>query len=341
MDDNIIIGVDLAKSVFQLHGATRDGTILFRKKLTRTQFQRFMLSHAPCLVAMEACSTSHYWARVLSAVGHDVRLLPPIYVKPFVKRQKNDAADAEAIVEATLRPNMSFVEPKSADEQALTMLVRTRDQLVSQRTDTINALRGHMAEFGLIVPAKTRNLDKLQAMVNATDVDLPALARGLARQHFDRIDSLSLYIDDLTRKIEAYGKHNARIQLLRTMPGVGPIAAMVIEAFAPDMSCFESGRSFSAWLGLVPRQHSSGGKARLGRTTKMGQKDIRRLLIIGAMSRIGSAGRRGSSDPWIISKLERKPRMLTAVALANKMARQIWAMLTKGESYRSKEAEPV
>lgn len=338
MDDTIIIGVDLAKSVFQLHGASRDGTVLFRKKLTRTQFQRFMLSHDVCLVAMEACSTSHYWARILSDAGHDVRLLPPIYVKPFVKRQKNDAADAEAIVEAVLRPNMSFVEPKTAEDQALTMLVRTRDQLVSQRTDTINALRGHMAEFGLIAPAKTRNLGKLQDMIETTEEELPTLARTLARQYFERIDGLSLYIDDLTRQIEAYGKSNDRVKLLRTMPGIGPIASMVIEAFAPDMSCFESGRSFAAWLGLIPKQHSSGGKARLGRTTKMGQKDIRRMLIIGAMSRIATIERRGMGDQWILSKLERKPRMLAAVALANKMARQIWAMITKGEAYHGAEA---
>lgn len=338
MENDFIIGVDLAKSTFQLHGARRDGTVEFRKKLTRPQFQKFMSGVAPCVVAMEACSSSHYWARELTSAGHVVKLIPPMYVKPFVKRQKNDAADAEAIVEAALRPNMSFVEPKSTDEQALTMMVRTRDQLISQRTDTINALRGHMGEFGLVAPAKVRNLPKLQAMIETAGVELPLLAREMAQIHFDRIAYLTRQIDDITDRIGEHSKTSVTAQLLRTMPGVGPISAMVIEAFAPDMSCFGSGRNFAAWLGLIPRQHSTGGKARLGSTIKMGQKDIRRLLIIGAMSRIGSAGRRGTTDPWISRILERKPRMVAAIALANKMARQIWAMLTSGEVYRAQKA---
>ncbi len=334
MEDNIIIGVDLAKNVFQLHGASRDGHVLFRKKLSRTQFKKFMLNHNPCLVAMEACPSSHYWAREFSKYGHDVRLIPPIYVKPFVKRQKNDAADAEAIVEAALRPNMSFVTAKSAETQALAMMVRTRDQLVSQRTDTINALRGHMAEFGLIAPAKACNLGRLETMIETAETDFPELARDMAHLHLEHIARLSYQIDGVTTRIDTYGKSSETVQLLRTMPGVGPISAMVIEAFAPDMSSFNCGRDFAAWLGLIPRQHSTGGNARLGRMTKMGQKDIRRLLIIGAMSRIGSACRRGTTDPWINDKLARKPRMVAAIALANKMARQIWAMLIKGEVYR-------
>jgi len=341
MEDNIIIGIDLAKNVFQLHGASQDGHVLFRKKLSRTQFQKFMSSHEPCLVAMEACASSHYWAREFSKYGHDVRLIPPIYVKPFVKRQKNDAADAEAIVEAVLRPNMSFVVAKSSETQALTMMVRTRDQLVSQRTDTINALRGHMAEFGLIAPNKVCNLERLEAMIDTTEEDLPVLALDMARLHFEHIARLSYQIDGITTRINAYGKSSKTVQLLRTMPGVGPISAMVIKAFAPDMSSFENGRSFAAWLGLIPRQQSSGGKVRLGRTTKMGQKDIRRLLIIGAMSRICSACRRGTSDPWLNGMLGRKPRMVVAIALANKMARQIWAMLIKGEVYRIPGINPV
>lgn len=341
MEDNIIIGIDLAKNVFQLHGASRDGHVLFRKKLSRPQFKKFMLSHDPCLVAMEACASSHYWAREFSKYGHDVKLIPPIYVKPFVKRQKNDAADAEAIVEAVLRPNMSFVAAKSAETQALTMMVRTRDQLVSQRTDTINALRGHMAEFGLIAPKKVCNLGRLEDLIETTETDFPELARDMARFHLERIARLSYQIDGITTRIDTYGKSSKTIQLLRTMPGVGPISAMVIEAFAPDMSSFNNGRDFAAWLGLIPRQHSTGGKARLGRMTKMGQKDIRRLLIIGAMSRIGGACRCGTSDPWIKDKLERKPRMVAAIALANKMARQIWAMLIKGEVYRVPGTNPV
>lgn len=341
MDENIIIGVDLAKNVFQLHGAQRNGEVLFRKKLTRPQFKKFMSDHEPCLVAMEACSSSHYWARELTKMGYEARLIPPIYVKPFVKRQKNDAADAEAIVEAALRPTMSVVEPKSAEAQALTMMVRTRDQMVNQRTDTINALRGHMAEFGLIAPNKTRNLKYLVDLIDTTTEDFPELARDMARIYLDRISGLSQQIDGITDRIEAYSRTSKTARQLRTMPGVGPISAMVIEAFAPDMSSFENGRDFAAWLGLIPRQHSTGGKARLGRMTKMGQKDIRRLLIIGAMSRIASACRRGTTDAWINDKLGRKPRMVAAVALANKMARQIWAMLTRGENYRVPATRPV
>jgi transposase len=335
MENDIIIGVDLAKSVFQLHGARRDGTVLFRKKLTRLQFQKFMQKHPLCLVAMEACSTSHYWAREISGLGHEVKLIPPIYVKPFVKRQKNDAADAEAIVEAALRPNMSFVVPKSAEIQALGMMMRTRDHLIEQRTATVNALRGHMAEFGLVVPVGIKNLGRLQELIQNTP-DLPSLAAEMAGMHFDRISEVSQKIDVLTAKIKAYSTSSPKLKRLQTMPGIGPIAAMVIETFAPDMNTFATGRDFAAWLGLIPRQNSSGGKTRLGQTTKMGQKDIRRALIIEAMSCIASASRYGKRcNPWLQDKLDRKPKMVAAIALANKMARQVWAMITKGEAYKA------
>jgi transposase len=334
MDKNIIIGVDLAKNIFQLHGAQRDGTVLFRKKLSRTQFHQFMEKHPACHVAMEACSTSHYWARELSKRGHEIKLIPPIYVKPFVKRQKNDAADAEAIVEAFLRPNMSFVVPKSAETQALAMMMRTRDQLIEHRTAAVNALRGHMAEFGLIVPIGIKNLSRLQDLItNASD--LPTLAEEMAGLYFSRIDDISQHVKLLTDKIEAYGKVDQEIKSLQTMPGIGPIGAMVIKTFAPDMATFARGRDFAAWLGLIPRQKSTGGKTRLGQTTKMGQKDIHRALIIGAMSCIAGAARRNRpAYPWLQDKLDRKPKMVAAIALANKMARQIWAMIVKGERYK-------
>jgi transposase len=335
MDNDIIIGIDLAKNVFQLHGARRDGTVLFRKKLTRTQLKKFMSTHAPCLVAMEACGTAHYWAREFSKVGYRVKLIPPIYVKPFVKRQKNDAADAEAITEAALRPNMSFVEPKSAETQAKTMMMRTRDQLIEQRTATVNALRGHLAEFGLIAPVGLKNVDQLRKRIEETD-DIPALGIEMANMHFTQISTLSENIDALTANIKVHCASSAAARLLQTMPGIGPIGAMVIEAFAPDMRGFSKGRDFAAWLGLIPRQNSSGGKTRLGATTKMGQKDIRRALIIGAMSCIASAARHGKRcHPWLQDKLDRKPKMVAAIALANKMARTIWAMLTKKEAYRT------
>ncbi len=334
METDIIIGVDLAKNVFQVHGANRSGAVLFRKKLTRPQFMKFMTAQPGCLVAMEACSTSYYWARTLSDAGHDVRLIPPIYVKPFVKRHKNDAADAEAIVEAALRPNMSFVEPKSAEKQALSMMMRTRDQLIDHRTATVNALRGHMAEFGLVVPVGIKNIVRLQELV-ASDPALPSLASEMAAIHFEQITELTRQIDILTEKIKTYSTSSATVRRLQTMPGVGPIGAMIIETFAPDMATFKRGRDFAAWLGLIPLQKSTGGKSRLGQITKMGQKDIRRALVIGAMSRIaGYARQKSRAELWLQDKLDRKPKMVAAIALANKMARQIWAMITGEEIYK-------
>ena len=334
METDIIIGVDLAKNVFQVHGANRSGAVLFRKKLSRPQFMKFMTAQPGCLVAMEACSTSYYWARTLLDAGHDVRLIPPIYVKPFVKRHKNDAADAEAIVEAALRPNMSFVEPKSADKQALSMMMRTRDQLIDHRTATVNALRGHMAEFGLIVPVGIKNIERLQELIAADDA-LPSLVSEMASIHFEQIIELTRQVDRLTEKIKTYSTSNATVRRLQTMPGIGPIGAMSIETFAPDMATFKRGRDFAAWLGLIPLQKSTGGKSRLGQITKMGQKDIRRALVIGAMSRIaGYARQKSRAEPWLQDKLDRKPKMVAAIALANKMARQIWAMVTKEAAYK-------
>jgi len=334
MNEVIIIGVDLAKNVFQVHGAAADGAAIFRKKLSRAQFHRFMADMAPCLVAMEACATSHYWAREMAKLGHEVRLIAPIYVKPFVKRQKNDAADAEAIVEAALRPSMRFVPVKSVETQAHTMLFRTREQLVGQRTGTINALRGHLAEFGIIVAQGVTNLPRLVKRIEDSGSELPDLAREMAQMHLDRIAAFTAQIDDVMAKIKEISTASREARILRSMPGIGPICAMAIEAFAPPMETFKRGRDFAAWLGLIPRQYSSGGKQILGKTSKMGQRDIRRLLITGAMSCIARVVRykRGAS-PWLQDKLDRKPRMVAAIALANKMARQVWAMLTKGEQY--------
>ncbi|MCG5487438.1 MAG: IS110 family transposase [Sinorhizobium meliloti] len=281
MKEVTIIGVDLAKHVFQVHGATADGSVVLRKKLSRSRFRRFMAEQPTCVVAMEACATAHYWSRQMAEIGHDVRLIAPIYVKPFVKRQKNDAADAEAIVEAALRPNMRFVPVKSAETQAHTMF-RTREQLVSQRTEAINSLRGHLAEFGLIAPQGVSNLPRLVELIDDADSDLPDLERDLARLHLERIAHLSALIDQLAQKINEVSRKSVVARVLRTMPGVGPICAMAIEAFVPGMDTFKSGRDFSAWLGLIPRQHSTGGKQRLGRTSKMGQRDIRQVRLRGS-----------------------------------------------------------
>lgn len=231
---------------------------------------------------------------------------------------------------------MSFVEPKSADRQALTMMVRTRDQFISQWTETVNALLGHLAEFGLIAPIGIKNIEHLKIMIEGTEEDLPRLVKDLAHIHFVRIDALSVQISSLTEYILFHGKTSETTQLLRTMPGIGPIGAIVIEAFSPKMTTFGNGRDFAAWLGLIPKQHSTGGKSRLGHTIKMGQKDIMRMLIIGAMSRIAGYTRQGSRvEPRLQDKLDRKPKMVAAIALANKLARQVWAMLTKREPYKS------
>src|SRR6056297_764612 len=295
MDDISIIGLDLAKRVFQAHGARADGSVGFRKKLGRSQVLGFFAKQPRCIVAMEACATAHEWGRAIGELGHEVRLIPPIYVKPFVKRQKNDAADAEAIAEAAGRPTMRFVAVKSEAQQAKAMAFRTRDLLVGQRTQLINALRGHLAEHGLIAPQG------------------PAHVKVLKRE-------------------AAREEETAR---LMTMPGVGPLTAMAVQTFAPPMETFRRGRDFAAWTGLVPVQRSTGGKQILGRTSKMGQRDIRRLLIIGAMSVVRWAVRKGAPEgSWLARMLARKPRMLVAIALANKMARGIWAMSTRGENFR-------
>jgi transposase len=335
MSQATIIGVDLAKNVFQLHGAAADGSVLFRKKLSRSQFARFMAEQPPCLVAMEACASSHHWAREMARHGHEVRLIAPRYVKPFIKRQKNDAADAEAIVEAALRPTMRFVEPKSADQQARAVAFRTREQLVKQRTDAVNALRSHLYEFGYVAPEGIGYVPRLAGVVEDPDTDMPGLARDICRMLIEQIAHLTDRLNALKARIAAMSNEAEMPRRLQSMPGVGPITALAVETFAPPMEQFRRGRDFAAWLGLVPRQHSTGGKQRLGKTSKMGQRDIRRLLIIGAMSVIRWASRRGSpKGSWLARMLERKPPTVAAVALANKMARGIWAMLMRGESYR-------
>ncbi len=335
MDEVSIVGIDLAKQVFQVHGAARDGSILFRKKLTRQQFARFMASLPSCVVAMEACGTAHYWGREMERLGHDVRLIPPIYVKPFVKRQKNDMADAEAITEAAMRPTMRTVSVKSPDQQARAMLFRTRELLVGQRTQLANALRSHLAEHGVIVPKGLGNIVRLAKIVRADGDRLPDLVRDMSTVYLDQIGRVTDAIRTLELRISTEAKESAVVRRLRDMPGIGPICAMAIETFAPPMQSFRSGRNFAAWLGLVPRQHSSGGKQNLGRTSKLGQRDIRRLLIRGAMSVVRWKARDGGQPgTWLARMLARKPKMLVAIALANKMARMVWAMMTRDEEYR-------
>ncbi len=330
------VGIDLAKSVFQVHGSDASGGVVFRKKLRRGQVLAFFATLPRCVVAMEACASAHYWAREIAALGHEARLIPPAYVKPFVKRQKNDTADAEAICEAAQRPTMRFVPPKSADTQASAVVFRTRDLLVRQRTQLINALRGHLAEFGFVVRQGVGHVAKLVEIVADPTSDIPAEARPvlvIIAQSFQAVQAQIVLLD---REIAARAKADAVAKRLMTIPGVGPVVATALVALAPAASTFRRGRDFAAWLGLVPRQHSSGGKERLGRTTKMGERSLRRLLIIGASSATKAAARDPSrASAWLAGMLARKPRMLVTVALANKIARTVWALMAHGGSYKA------
>ena len=335
MEEVTIVGVDLAKRVFQLHGAAADGSVVFRRKLSRNQLLPFLARRPPCIIAIEACATAHHWGREIEKLGHGVRLIPPIYVKPFVKRQKNDAADAEAIAEAAARPTMRFVAVKTEGQQARAMIFRARDLLVRQRTQLINALRGHLAEFGVVAPQGIAHVRRLQEAIDDPQAELPPVVRDIGRAYLDQITRCSGKIAEMETTLRAEAAQGEATARLQTMPGIGPIAAMAIEAFAPPMASFRRGRDFSAWLGLVPRQKSTGGKQILGKTSKMGQRDIRRLLIIGAMAVVRWATRNGALEgSWLARMLARKPRMVVAIALANKMARSAWAMLVKQENYR-------
>jgi len=330
-----MIGVDLAKSVFQLHGASMTGQPKFRKKLSRQGFAEFMAKQPPAIVVMEACGSAHYWAREMSRCGHEVKLIAPHYVKPFVKRQKNDMADAEAIVIAAQRPEMRFVEAKSTEQQSRAILFRARERLVHQRTELVNALRACLYEFGHVVPQGIHQLGRIKGILDEPNSDLPELMREECGDLMKQIAEKTVRVDARTAKIKALAAEADTARRLQTIPGVGPLTALAVEAFAPPMESFRSGRDFAAWLGLVPRQFSSGGKERLGRVSKAGQSDIRRLLIIGAMSRLNWLGRKSITDgSWLARIAARKPRMLVAIALANKMARTIWALLTKNEDYR-------
>lgn len=335
MNEVSIIGLDLAKNVFQAHGAGGDGAVIFRRKLSRAQLLKFMSEQPACIVAMEACAGAHHWGRAIGDLGHEVRLIPPAYVKPFVKRQKNDMAHAEAIAEAASRPTMRFVAVKSEEQQAAAMVYRTRDLLVRQRTQTINALRAHLAEQGIVTPTGPAHVGRLTAIIEGDNSTLPSTVRDLARLLLAQIASLSEKVSDLEAELRRRARVDDTARRLATIPGVGPITAAAITTFAPPMETFSKGRDFAAWVGLTPRQHSSGGKERLGRTSKMGQRDIRRLLTIGAVAVVRWAARKGAPEgSWLARMLERKPKMLVAVALANRMARTAWALMRKGEDYR-------
>jgi len=327
------IGLDLAKHVFQVHGVDAHGAVVVQRRLRRSDILKFFARLEPALVGMEACSTSHYWARELRAFGHEVRLMPAQYVKAYVKRQKNDAADAAAICEAVSRPSMRFVAVKTAEQQASTMLHRSRELLVRQRTMLINALRGHLAEFGVIEARGPSKVWPLAALIESDDERVPELARRALRPLIAQLRAIGIQLEAIDAEILAWHQASETSRRLATIPGIGPVIASAIAASVPDASAFASGREFAAWLGLVPRQNSTGGKPRLGRISKQGDANLRRLLIIGAQSVLRWA-RPGKSNAWIIALMARRPRKVAAVALANKMARIAWALMARGQYYR-------
>jgi transposase len=340
MSEITTVGLDLAKNVFQAHGADAAGRAVLRKKLRRDQVLAFFSQLPRCVVAMEACGGAHFWGREIGKLGHEVRLIPPAYVKPFVKRQKNDAADAEAICEAAQRPTMRFVPVKSEETQGAAMVFRVRELLIRQRTQVINALRGHLTEFGQIVPQGAANAAKLIAIVEEPTSDLPADAIGTLKVLVAALDHLEAEIGRLDAEIARRAKANEVARRLMTVPGIGPLIATAIATLAPPPETFRKARDFAAWLGLVPRQHSTGGKQRLGATTKMGERSLRRLLIIGANSVIIKRHTHAAARPgtWLGGMLSRKPPMLVRVALANKMARIVWALMVRGGVYQSPAA---
>jgi|SRR5208282_80490 len=333
------LGLDLAKHWFQVHGVDAAGLVGVRRRLRRGEVLAYFRSLEPCLVGMEACATAHYWARELSALGHQVKLMPPAYVKAYVKRNKNDAADAEAICEAVMRPSMRFVPVKDAERQSVLMLHRARNLLVRQRTMLVNALRAHMAEFGIIAPQGLRHVEDLLARISDERAPLPELARSILRLIVDQLAETMARVRDIEKRLAKWHRQSRVSQLLATIPGVGIMGASAIAATVADPSLFRSGREFAAWLGMTPRQNSSGGKERLGRTSKRGDKYIRCLLVAGAVAVLRHTRNRTTKDAaWVRGLLARKPTKVAAVALANKTARIVWAVMMRGDSYRAQEA---
>jgi transposase len=330
------IGLDIAKSVFQVHGVDAAGLVVIRRKLKRRYVLAFF-QKLPCLVGIEACASSHYWARELQALGHTVRLMPPAYVKPYVKRQKNDMADAEAICEAVTRANMRFVPTKTPEQQSGLMLHRTRHLFIRQQTAVINAIRAHLAEFGIVAPVGRKGVEELLRVVaDGNDKRVPDVVRACLAALSSQLLRLKEQILQFDRMIIAWHRSNETSRRLHYIPGVGPLLATALVANVADPSTFRSGHNFSAWIGLVPKQHSSGGKDRLGSISKQGDRYLRSLFVAGALSVIRYAKVHGTKHrPWLTALLARRPTKVAAIALANKLARMAWAMMARGERYRN------
>lgn len=338
MEDVAVVGVDLAKSVFQVHGVDADGKVVLRRRLSRSKLLSFFATLPRCLIGMETCASANYWARELVALGHEVRLMPPQYVKPYVKRSKNDASDAEAICEAVTRPTMRFVGVKSSEQQSVLVLHRTRLTLTRQRTQIGNAIRAHLAEFGIVAPIGRLGLDRLFAVIaDASDQRVPASARACLAMLVAQYRLVLEHLLETDRAIRTHSRASELGRRLQEIPGVGPLVASALVATVPDPRVFKNGRSLSAWLGLVPRQNSSGGKERLGGITKAGDTYLRRMLFVGAMAVIRHAQRFGTRKPWLLNLLSRRHPRIAAIALANRIGRIAWALMTSGERYR----EPV
>ncbi|AMU94036.1 transposase [Sphingopyxis terrae subsp. terrae NBRC 15098] len=339
MSDIIRIGMDTSKHVFQLHGVNAAEEAVLRKTLRRKEMIDFFAKLPPTEVAIEACGASHNWGRTLTGMGHAVKLIPPAYIKPYIKRGKNDAADAEAICEAMSRPSMRFVPIKSADNQAALMLVTMRDRLIRTRTQLCSAIRGNAAEFGLVAGAGTCRVEPLLERV-AGDPDVPQLARDLFALQAEELTLLRARIKDIDAKLLAWHRSDARSRRVAQIPGVGTLGATLLALKTPAPEDFQSGRAFAAWIGLTPRDHSTGGRVRLGSITRAGDALLRRTLVVGATALLRHIrnSRSRHASPWILDMLKRKPPKLVAVALANKMARVAWKLMVSDQDYRAPTA---
>ncbi len=330
------VGLDLAKNIFQVHGIAADGTVAFNKSLRRAQLLQFFEALEPCLIGMEACGSSHHWARQFRKLGHEVRLMPAMYVKAYVKRGKSDAIDAEAICEAVTRPTMRFVAIKTEEQQGVLFLHRARDLVVRQRTQLSNMLRGLLGEFGIVIAQGIGSAVKFaKAVLDGDRPSIPEVAIDVLTNLCNQMVALHLRILWYDKRILLEGRRDPKVMLLRTIPGVGPVTASAIVATAGDGHQFRNGREFAAWLGLTPINRSSGGKERLGRISKMGDRYLRRLLVTGMTARLNQMKVNPDRvDPWAMSLRERKSPRVATVAMANKTARIIWAVLTRNERYR-------
>jgi transposase len=331
----IRIGLDTSKHVFQIHGVDETEQPVVRRQLRRSAVAKFFAQLPPTRIGLEACGAAHHWARRLRGLGHEVMLMPPQYIKPYVKRSKNDAIDAEAICEAMNRPTMRFVAVKSADSQAALTMLKVRDLLVKQRTMLINAIRGHAAEFGVTVAKGPKQVTELRQCLG-DDAEVPALAREMIGILAAQLDAVAAKLKAIEARLMAWHRQNQTSQCLATIPGIGPIGGVSFALKVPDATAFRSARHFAAWVGITPRENSTGGKQRLGKISREGDEGLRRLLVLGATAVIQQAekSRRGGAAPWLLALLARKPKKVAAVALANKMARIIWAMMVSGETYR-------